>query len=540
MTETSAAQSEESRAFLQQRLATCAAWGAFMLAVLLATRIGFAIMRAPDRLTSVSYAANLGAVIVPGACALITRRGALPHRTLRALDASSFLLLSAMIVASCLDMSQVRSPHHNMLLALSLGLVARAIFVPSSGRLTFTIGCGVGLAAGVGAWVAYMEPEPRFLAAVDAALPTGFRSELSLRATVETLAWWAGVLAVATGTSRVIYGLREEVREAQKLGQYTLLERLGQGGMGVVYRARHALLRRPTAIKLLIAGRGSEEQLTRFEREVQLTAGLTHPNTITVFDYGRTPDGVLYYAMELLDGANLEDVVEASGPQPPERVAHVLRGCAGALAEAHEVGLVHRDVKPQNIMLCRQGGLVDVPKLLDFGLVKELDAEVSQSLSTAGTIVGTPLYMAPENISGTAEPDHRVDLYALGAVGYFLLTGQHVFGGKNTVEVCIAHLQEQPIPPSERLDTPTHPGLERLLMACLSKDPNGRPPSAEAVLDQLDALTDIGPWDGAWWWDEYGDLLRSSPTGPGSAAGQTLAVDVVDRTVPAARSPAGT
>jgi serine/threonine protein kinase len=251
-----------------------------------------------------------------------------------------------------------------------------------------------------------------------------FATEATLRLAVWKVMWLVVAVAVATACSRVIYGLRREVRLARRLGQYTLEEKLGEGGMGVVYRARHALLRRPTAVKLLKGERLGEASLRRFEREVLLTASLSHPNTVSVYDFGRTPDGVFYYAMEYLEGLSLEQLVAEEGAQPPGRVVHVLRQVLGALAEAHGVGLVHRDVKPDNVILCERGGLSDVAKVVDFGLVKDLDA--ADALSHEGMLVGTPLYLAPEAIR-SPDTDPRADLYSLGAVAYFLLTGKHVF-----------------------------------------------------------------------------------------------------------------
>jgi serine/threonine-protein kinase len=227
---------------------------------------------------------------------------------------------------------------------------------------------------------------------------------------------WGFAIITCTVISWVIYSLRAEVREARRLGQYVLERKLGEGGMGEVYRARHGMMRRPTAIKLLRGDRAGEIDLGRFEREVQLTARLTHPNTITIFDYGRTHDGVFYYAMELLDGATLQRIVAVDGPQPPGRVVRILGMVCGALTEAHAIGLIHRDIKPANIMLCSQGGEHDVVKLLDFGLVKEFEVDRDVKLTAASIVVGTPQYMAPESIVDPDSVDARTDIYALGAV----------------------------------------------------------------------------------------------------------------------------
>jgi serine/threonine protein kinase len=320
------------------------------------------------------------------------------------------------------------------------------------------------------------------------------------------------------------------VREARQLGQYVLESRLGEGGMGIVYRASHAMLRRPTAVKVLLPERTSKQSLERFEREVRQTARLSHPNTVTIYDYGRTPEGLFYYAMELLDGADLEAVVGVGGPQGAPRVVHVLAAVAGALAEAHAHGLVHRDIKPANIMLCQQGGAADVPKVLDFGLVREVGADAS--LTAARALTGTPLYMSPESISNPDKVDGRSDLYALGAVGYFLLSGCHVFDGKTVLDVCSKHLLEAPVPPSERAGVVVPHELETLILACLAKAPAQRPESASALQRSLLAL-DVEPWsalEAETWWAKHraalGDRRSSvpSPQGP-----RTLAIDLFAR-----------
>ncbi len=295
-------------------------------------------------------------------------------------------------------------------------MMVRAVFVPSPPVRTAVLTALVGVPVVVGNSLGFQRES---FAVLQQFVP----APLSTMVAVESSAWWLLTVAVCTVTSRVLYGLRREVREARQLGQYLLEEKLGEGGMGVVYRARHAMLRRPTAVKLLPADKSSESTIARFEREVRLTARLAHPNTVTVYDYGRTPEGVFYYAMELLEGANLREVVDVEGPLPPARVLHVLEQVAASLVEAHGIGLIHRDIKPANILLCEIAGAPDVAKVVDFGLVKEVERGGDASLTTAGTLTGTPLYMAPEAITAPETLDARSDLYALGAVGYFLLVG---------------------------------------------------------------------------------------------------------------------
>jgi serine/threonine-protein kinase len=351
----------------------------------------------------------------------------------------------------------------------------------------------------------------------------------------------AGVLGLATVlitslTSRTIFGLRQRVREASELGQYTLLERIGEGGMGIVYKARHAMLRRPTAIKLLPAERAGEHNLQRFEREVQLTSLLTHPNTVSVFDYGRTADGVLYYAMEYLDGVDLDALVSYDGPQEPGRVVHLLRQICGALGEAHAVGLVHRDVKPANVLLCSRGGSPDLVKVLDFGLVKSVSSRGDASVSTTAIdqIVGTPLYMSPEAITSPEKVDARSDLYALGALGYFLLVGEPPFSGQSAVEVCGHHLHSPPVPPFQRLGKPSQTLLDQVILRCLQKAPDARFQCALDLERALDACNDAPAWtaqQAAEWWRQHEPELKARRTQPEPAVSgtdrgqQTVAVD---------------
>jgi CHASE1-domain containing sensor protein len=329
----------------------------------------------------------------------------------------------------------------------------------------------------------------------------------------------SGLSAFGLSAVRTIQRLRKQVRTAQQLGQYTLLERLGQGGMGVVYKAKHALLRRPTAIKLLAGQDHDARQLARFEREVQLTSELTHPNTIAIFDYGRTPEGTFYYAMEYVDGLTFEQLVQNSGALPAARVCHLLEQAAGALAEAHDIGLIHRDIKPANLMLCCRGGVPDVVKVMDFGLVKAtrvaLQTEDERSLTLSGTtdVLGTPSYLAPEAIMRPGEIDARADLYALGAVAYFLLVGSPLFTGNTFVEICGHHLYSAPPRPSERAEYEVPPALEKLVLRCLEKDPEKRFASARVLRQELIALCKAHAWsedDAVVWWRTRGDSMVHS------------------------------
>ncbi|HWA78653.1 MAG TPA: serine/threonine-protein kinase [Polyangiaceae bacterium] len=308
-----------------------------------------------------------------------------------------------------------------------------------------------------------------------------------------SLIWCAALTIATTYVSRVIYGLQREVQTAQRLGQYVLGELIGEG-MGAVYQAQHALLRRPTAVKLLHPDRVGPQSLARFEREVQITARLTHPNTVAIFDYGHTPDGVFYYAMEYLEGVSLQELVERFGPQPQGRVVHILIQAAGALAEAHSLALIHRDIKPANMLFCERGGMPDVVKLVDFGLVKRVGPSNDPELTQADAITGTPQFLAPESIIDPSAVDHRVDIYGLGCVAYFLLTGKPPFEGKSVVEVCGHHLHSAPQKPSERLGAPLDAELEALVLACLEKKPDARPRDAAQLLSTLSSCAARLPW----------------------------------------------
>lgn len=307
--------------------------------------------------------------------------------------------------------------------------------------------------------------------------------------------------------THMINNLRLEAAAARQLGQYRLRRLLGQGGMGEVYLAEHQMLKRPCAIKVIRPGKARDPRaLARFEREVQATARLTHWNTVEIFDYGRTDDGTFYYVMEYLPGMSLADIVETDGPMPPGRVIHLLQQTCDALAEAHAMGLVHRDIKPGNIFAAQRGGVHDVAKLLDFGLVKPLDGPVNLDITQDGTLTGSPLFMSPEQAVGEHDPDARGDIYSLGAVAYYLLTGRPVFDGDKPIKVLLAHAHEAPQPPSLfRPDLP--PDLEAVVMRCLEKRPEDRFQDVRALRAALAACTSAGTWtheDAARWWQDRG------------------------------------
>ncbi len=327
-------------------------------------------------------------------------------------------------------------------------------------------------------------------------------------------------IVLATAGSYIIYGLRHQVSATEHLGQYTLDRKIGQGGMSSVYVAHHALLRRPAAVKILPRESNSPDELARFEREVQSMSKLGHPNTVAVFDYGHTADGGLYYAMEYLaPGIDLSRLVRADGPQPADRIAAILIQICGALGEAHEQGLVHRDIKPGNIILCERGGVPDIAKVVDFGIAKAIGDDV-------GAIVGTPGYVAPETLTGgTVGP--AADLYAVGAVGYFLLTGRHIFDGSPT-EICAHQVRTTPTPPSQIAAIFIAPAIEAIVMRCLAIDPAARFASASDLAASLRALPRVGDWDEprarAWWRDhERAAVVTATP------AADSITIDLGER-----------
>lgn len=314
------------------------------------------------------------------------------------------------------------------------------------------------------------------------------------------------IFAFTVVVARVQREARKAAIEAQQLGQYTLEHKLGSGAMGVVYRGRHAMMQRPTAIKLLDEDKVNDGSIERFEREVQITCRLNHPSTIAIYDFGRTPEGVFYYAMEYLDGIDLQQLVDQYGPQHPGRVINILLQICGSLYEAHSQGLVHRDIKPANVMINHRGGEPDAIKVLDFGLVKAIDDEKQAGLSRGDGLTGTPLYMSPEAIQAPLTVDGRSDLYSVGAVGYFLLTGQPVFEASSLVDLCHKHVDEMPDAPSKRTGQSFSPELEYALLSCLEKSRAKRPQTARDLAVLLNKCPERGTWtleDADAWWSRH-------------------------------------
>ncbi len=529
---------EESRAFLQARLALF--WKVVFFFMLFATTIGGI---GPLMHPGLDEVIDIGLVTEAGLLWWLFRRGKRSIRFSRIVEAggllvyfSSSAMLGRVVLAGFMRDHAIATAEGGLmadaylsamgLIGCALQFVIRAAVIPSSPRRTILYGLFGAPVIFASIFVVPTATGGFAIRAADSGAYSWMPGAIIMM--------WLFITFTSAAISKIIFGLRAEVREARRLGQYVLEQKIGEGGMGEVYRARHGMMRRPSALKLLRASHAREASLVRFEREVQLTARLTHPNTITIFDYGRTDDGVFYYAMELLDGANLQRIVAVGGPQTPGRVVRILSMACGALTEAHGIGLIHRDIKPANIMLCTQGGERDVVKLLDFGLVKEV-AVSDVKLSGTSTLTGSPQYMAPESIRAPDSADARSDIYALGAVAYYLLAGSELFNGKSIVEVCSQHLHQVPEPFSERgVSVPA--ALESLVLACLEKDPDRRPQTAADLRTRLDACT-VDSWNSdsarAWWLQHQPEIDVDS--GQSASEPRTIVIDGAPRS-PAARS----
>jgi serine/threonine-protein kinase len=345
----------------------------------------------------------------------------------------------------------------------------------------------------------------------------------TLSALPEVAILMAIAVAIAVFGSHKIRELHQKAHEAERIGQYRLKQVVGFGGMGAVYLAEHVLLRRPCAIKLIRPDQaGDPKALLRFEREVRTTATLTHPNTIEIYDYGHAEDGTFYYVMEYLPGMNLEDLVEEHGPMPPERALHLVRQVTQALREAHGIGLIHRDIKPSNIIACERGKVYDVAKLLDFGLVKHFgltndDARLTQE----GSFTGSPAFMSPEQAAGQPQLDARSDIYNLGAVAYFLITGQLLFDRVSPLQMLHAHAYEALVPSSQFQEI-VPADLQQVILRCLEKEPDRRYQDAASLDKALAACACAGLWTeerAEEWWQ------HRNASSPPAAAVEVIAPD---------------
>lgn len=405
-------------------------------------------------------------------------------------------------VSAVLEHNQV---HPGLLALWLLPIITYALFIPNNWRRAALI-------------VTIIASAPVVATGVTAVLHTqvleALLAETGAKAAVEMVL----VLALASVTAiwgvYIINHLQHQAFEARQIGQYKLKQLLGAGGMGEVYLAEHQLMKRPCAIKVIRPEKaGDPKVLARFEREVHATAKLSHWNNIDIFDYGRADDGTFYYVMEYLPGMNLGEIVRRFGPMPPSRAIHLVRQACYALQEAHDLGLLHRDLKPANLFAAVRGGYYDVAKLLDFGLAKPLTNLDSAALTADGTITGSPLYMSPEQATGEREPDARSDIYAMGAMLYFLMTGRPPFEDEKPIKVLISHAHEPVPPPSKwRDDLPLD--LESVIMRCLSKSPLDRYQSATELAEALDECEAAGSWtreDARTWWLER-DPVTATPS----------------------------
>jgi eukaryotic-like serine/threonine-protein kinase len=425
----------------------------------------------------------------------LRRRCRIPNHFLRAHELLIFgspalfmLLLERVRLGQCVELGYLPNPVSPWCLLI----FTYALFIPNNWRrAAVVIGC---MAAAPLILLLVLWSQHAICATLLDKNP-GFLAEVSL------------TLGVAFATS--VYGthmmgtLRREAFEARQLGQYRLLELIGAGGMGEVYLAEHQMMKRPCAIKLIRPNKGGDPQaLARFEREVQATAKLSHWNTVEIFDYGRADDGTFYYVMEYLPGLSLAQLVDQYGPLPPERLIYLLQQVCDALGEAHGANLIHRDIKPGNIFAAIRGGYYDVAKLLDFGLAKPMSEVDDVHLTQAGSITGSPLYMSPEQATGDSNPDARSDIYSLGAMAYFLLTGVPPFAGDQPLKVIIAHASQEVLPPS-RLRAEVPADLEAVILRCMAKAPRDRYQTAANLSAALGRCAAAGRWgrkEAAQWW----------------------------------------
>jgi serine/threonine-protein kinase len=507
------ASDEQARSFLQQRLGAYA--GVLFVGLGVLNAFIWLLYSQYDAIAPAQWRVIVGGSAVALAVLgliwrLVLVRRRLSERTLYRLDLAFAISVGILLAGAAALSPERHASGYAVITQTIFAVFARAFLVPSTGRRTAIGGTLTFVPIVLAALYLGITTEP------DVPGPAYFVASIVL----------SGVaVLLATLGSRLIYGLQRQVSNATQLGVYTLDDKIGEGGIGTVYRGHHILLRRPTAIKLLRADRIGADALDRFEREVQHTSQLSHPNTVAVYDYGRSSEGVFYYAMEYLDGLNLEELVKRNGALGAGRTIDIVVQICGALQEAHARGIVHRDIKPANIILCEHGGVPDVAKVVDFGLVKEITHD---AVTTSENILGTPAYVAPETVTDPRAVSAASDLYALGATAYFLLAGRRVFDGNNAVELCIKHATEKPQPLSQVAPS-VPPALEAAIMRCLCKRPDERFASAAELANALRAI-DVASWseaDAAAWWAEHRAARARTPST--TVATQTITIDMEHR-----------
>ena len=440
---------------------------------------------APLRLAHpLSFALGLGAVYVG-------------ERSLAKIQGIAFWVV-AFNLSLVIPMIAVLYPFREPFLPVALLLFVMAAFLPCRNAQVWLAGFAV--VTGVISYTVLSGLVPELAAYWD-----GIGSRTAFWEKVWRISGITMIGLISVLVSRNLYSLQRSAHRAKRLGNYLIEKKLGEGGMGQVYVAHHSMICRPTAVKVMTGdGADGPSAIARFEREVQLSASLTHPNTITIFDFGRTADDTFYYAMEYLDGLDLQRLVERFGPLPADRAVYLLDQICGSLAEAHVRGIIHRDIKPSNIFVTNRGGLHDFVKVLDFGLAREVKQAADSGLTKTGVVFGTPRYIAPESVYGSHKSDARSDLYNLGGVAYWLLTGTHLFGGSSSLDLIIDHVKTVPQRPKEVSELPIPDELDALVMRCLEKEPGDRFQTAEEVKDALCAVPLESGWSrrkGREWWD---------------------------------------
>jgi serine/threonine-protein kinase len=471
--------------------------------------MGRSLLGSSDRHLTVQI---IGLLLTAAIAAPLWARHAYPRPRLRLIEAlllaATLLRLGIHAYLVVMDRVEANTPLlalaevYNASIAVGALIVVYGMLVPNTWQRTATAALMIATVPLVGLGALY-GLDPQGYAALMQMVGREVVTDLAL-------ALFASVLTAVAG-SQIIYALRREAIAARDMGQYELYDRIAVGGMGEIWRASHRFLARPAAIKVIqpekvdpLNPSAAARVLERFEKEAQSTAQLESQHTVRVYDFGRTRDGEFYYAMELLKGFDVEELIARYGPTTPGRAIYLLLQACESLAEAHELGQVHRDVKPSNLFLCKVGRAFDVVKMLDFGLVTRSGSEEGRDarLQEEG-MTGTPAYMAPEQVLAVTSIDERADIYALGCVAYWMLTGHTVFDIDRPIAMAVAHVKAPPMPPSRRTEVPIPADLERIIMQCLEKEPDRRPRTAEALAHQLLECESASAWNSEtardWW-----------------------------------------